>query len=283
MAQVTVVTDSTSDLSKENAIKNDISVIPLSVIHKNTVYLDGIDITPETFYPILENTDELPTTSQPSPGEFEDLYQKLLESGKSIVSFHISKGLSSTVESALSAAKKLSLSKIHVVDSGFISYALAFQALEAARLAKEGFSAAEILDKIARLKKRSELLFTLDTMYYLYKGGRIGKVSSLMGNLLGIKPVVRVEDGIYVPVGKARSIKQAMRSIVEYLSEKFGKEKVYVAVGHGRGLEYSKVLKEMISQALNICGEISPFEVGPVIGVHTGPGTVGIAVIPVNY
>lgn len=283
MSNVAIVTDSTSDISLAQAQEKGITVVPLSVIYKDKVYKDGIDITPGTFYPMLEGADELPKTSQPSPNEFEKIYQKLLESGKSVLSFHISKGLSSTVESALSAAKKLSESAIHVVDSEFISYGLAFQALEAAKLAKEGLSPTEILAKISYLKERTELLFTLNTMHYLYKGGRIGKVSSLMGNLLGIKPVVRVEEGIYVPVGKTRSIKQALRSITEYLTGKFKDEKVYVAVGHGKGLEYVSTLAEMIKKELNVCGKPTFFEVGPVIGVHTGPGTVGVGVRPVEY
>lgn len=283
MDNIAVVTDSTSDLSQAEAKKHGISIIPLSVIHRSKVYLDGIDIQPESFYPMLQESNELPKTSQPTPSQFEELYNKLLESGKEILSIHLSKGLSSTFDTARAVAKRISETKIHVIDSGLISYGIAFQAIEAVKLAKKGLSPSEIITKIAELRDRTEVVFTLDTLHYLHKGGRIGKVSSLVGNLLGIKPVIRVENGIYVPIGKARSIKQALKSISEHLSAKYGKEKVNIAVGHGQGLKYASMLKEMVGKALNISEEPSDFEVGPVIGVHTGPGTVGIGVRPVEY
>jgi DegV family protein with EDD domain len=126
-------------------------------------------------------------------------------------------------------------------------------------------------------------LFSLDTLHYLHKGGRIGKVSSLLGNLLNIKPIVRVEDGIYVPIGKVRSIKHALVGMVDYLAEKFGKSKVFVAIGHGQAIEYARSLLDLVMSRLNVAEEPVFFEVGPVIGVHTGPGTVGINVRPVVY
>jgi DegV family protein with EDD domain len=120
-------------------------------------------------------------------------------------------------------------------------------------------------------------------MHYLYKGGRIGKVASLMGSILGIKPVIRVQNGIYVPAGKARTIKQALSSIVDFLTKRYRRQKVLVAIGHGQGADYAAMLGEMVISGLNVAGKPVPFEVGPVIGVHTGPGTVGLAVRPVEY
>lgn len=283
MDNIAVVTDSTSDLDPSVASQNGIAVVPLAVTHKGSVYQDGIDITPETFYPLLRETDELPKTSQPTPRQFKDLYERLLQQGKEILSVHISGGLSSTVETARSAAEGLPGDHVHVVDSGFLSYALAFQALEAVKLAREGQTVQAILACLARLKEKTELLFTLDTMHYLYKGGRIGRVSSLMGSILGIKPVIRVEDGVYVPAGRARSIKQALESIIDLLAKKYRKQKVMVAVGHGQGAEYAAMLRDMVASALNVAGEPAMFQVGPVIGVHTGPGTVGVGVRPVDY
>ncbi|HHY11787.1 MAG TPA: DegV family protein [Firmicutes bacterium] len=283
MSNIAVVTDSTSDIPRNLAEQYGISVIPLSVIHEGVIYRDGIDLTSEQFYPMLEKAKELPTSSQPSPRQFIDIFKPLVESGKEVLSFHLSKALSSTVDSARLAAEQLAPGRIHIVDTGSISYGIAVQAIEAARLAMAGYAVPAILECMARLKKQSEVLFSLDTLHYLHKGGRIGKVSSLLGNLLNIKPIVHVEDGVYVPIGKVRSIKHAIAGMVDFLAQKFGKNKVLVGVGHGQALDYAKCLIEQVVSRLNIVGEPVLFEVGPVIGVHTGPGTVGISVHPVAY
>lgn len=283
MENIAVVTDSTSDLPQLTAVAHGITIVPLSVIHQGVVYQDGIDITPDKFYPMLTATDELPKTSQPTPQQFKDLYERLLESSEEILSIHISGALSSTADVARSAAESLAKDRIHVVDSGFLSYGLAFQALEAARLAQEGRSIQEILSRVSRLKEKTELLFTLETLHYLYKGGRIGKVSSLMGSLLGIKPVIRVENGAYVAAGRTRSIKQALKAIGDFLASTYRRQKVVVAVGHGQARDRALMLSEMLGSVLNIAVEPAFFEVGPVIGVHTGPGTVGVAVRPLEY
>ncbi|HOK64421.1 MAG TPA: DegV family protein [Bacillota bacterium] len=282
MSDIAVVTDSTSDIGTELAKQLDITVIPLSIIYRGVVYKDGVDLTPSEFYPMLEEAGdgELPTSSQPSPQEFLDIYKPLIDSGKEILSFHISKGLSGTVDAAKMAASQLAPDRIHVVDTQSISFGIAGQAIEAARLAKEGFSAQEILQKVSEIKDQSEVLFSLDTLYYLERGGRIGKVSSVVGSLLKIKPIVRVEDGIYVPLAKVRSMKQAISGMVEFLQGKFKKNKVSIAVGHGQGLEYAQSLLELALEKLNVKDRPSLFEVGPVIGVHTGPGTVGIYARP---
>ncbi len=283
MNNIAIVTDSTSDLSQATAGQQGIAVVPLYVTHQGKAYRDGVDITPDQFYPLLEASTELPKTSQPSPEQFKKLYEGLLQQGKEIISLHISSGLSSTAATAKAAAEALVKDRIHVVDSGFLSYGLAFQALEAARLALEGKPASAIVEAMARLRQKTEMLFTLETLHYLYKGGRIGRVSALMGSIIGIKPIIRVEEGVYVPAGKTRSIKKALSSIVEFLSKTFGRQKVVVAIGHGKGAGYAAMLQEMVSCALNVSGKPLPFEVGPVIGVHTGQGTVGLAVRSLEY
>ncbi len=285
MADIAVVTDSTSDIGTELARKFGITVIPLSIVYGGMVYKDGVDLTPSDFYPMLEQAgnEELPTSSQPSPQEFFDVYKPLVDSGKEVLSFHISKGLSSTVDVARMVASELAPERVHVVDTQSISFGIAGQAIEAARLAMAGFSAQEILERVSRLKDQAEVLFSLDTLYYLQRGGRIGKVSSVVGTLLKIKPIVRVEEGIYVPLAKVRSMKQAISGMVEFLESKFKRRAVSIAVGHGQGLEYAQSLRELARDKLNVKGNPYFFEVGPVIGVHTGPGTVGIYARPIEY
>jgi DegV family protein with EDD domain len=283
MSSTAIVTDSTSDLPQHIADAMGVTVVPLYVTHMGKAYRDGIDITPESFYPMLKESDELPKTSQPSPERFREVYERLLGTYKNIVSFHISGGLSSTVQAAKQAADNLAKNNIHVVDSKFLTYGLAFQVHEALRLAKDGLKARDILSRVSRLRDKIELLFTLNSLEYLYKGGRIGKVESLMGSILGIKPLIRVEDGVYVPAGKSRGLRQALRKIVEYLANRYRKEKVTIAVGHGQGQEFADMLCHLAQETLNVAKEPEVFHVGPVIGVHTGPGTVGIAVRPLVY
>jgi len=281
--RLAVVTDSTCDLDREEAKKNGISILPLYVTHRESVYRDTIDITSSEFYPLLKDRDELPKTSQPSPEDFARVYREILNSANEIISIHISGGLSSTVEAARRAAESVGPGRIHVVDSKFLTFAMSFQALEAVSLAIKGIPTHQILSLLTELREKTEMLFTLDTMEYLHRGGRIGKVKSLMGTILGIKPVVRVEDGVYIPHGKARSLGQALVSMVEFLGRKFGRQKVIAAVGHGQGAEYAAKLTDMVKKTLNLAGEPYRFEVGPVIGVHTGPGTIGLAVRPAKY
>ena len=281
MDPVSIVTDSTSDLAPNVATAHNIEVVPLSVIHADRAYLDGVDITPSSFYPMLTSSSELPKTSQPTVHQFKEVFGRLLQQGHSVVSLHISGGLSATKDAARSAAAELETDRVTVIDSGFLSYGLSFQAIEASKMAQQGCSVEEIVAMLDEMRRNTELLFTLDTMHYLHKGGRIGKVSALLGNLLNIKPVIRVEGGIYVPVAKCRSSRQALATIVQYLTDRFSQQKVRLAVGHGQAEEAARSLLEMLKQELCVEGEPEFYEVGPVIGVHTGPGTVGAAVCPV--
>jgi len=277
-AEISVVTDSTSDINPRMAADKDIVVVPLSVLMGGESYLDGVDITPSQFYPMLAESRDLPKTSQVTPERFISTYRRLLDSGRSVVSVHISSGLSSTVESAMAAARELDPSRIRVVDSKSISYGIGFLALEAARAVREGLGLDAIVERLETVRKKIEVFFTLDTLEYLHKGGRIGKVTALLGSLLDIKPIIRVENGIYVPAGKVRTRKQALESLVQHVKEIAGDNPVRIAVGHGRAAEAAATLKEMVARSLRVTGEITMFEVGPVIGAHTGPGTLGLAV-----
>lgn len=283
MDNIAIVTDSTSDLTREAAGQNGIAVVPLSVIQVEKSYLDGVDITPATFYPLLKSSSQIPTTSQPSPARFQEVYERALHSASEVVSIHISSELSATAASARVAAENLAKDRIHVVDSGFVSYALGMQVLEAARLAREGLGAPEIVERLGRMRDKMELAFTLDTLHYLQKGGRIGKVSALLGAVLGIKPVIRIERGHLVPAGKARGTKSALSSVIDLLDKRYGGEKVTVAVGHAAAPGFAAMLAEMVRMRPNVEGPVQSFEIGPVVGVHAGPGAAGVVVMPVEY
>jgi len=282
LEEIRVVTDSTADLTPETAREHGIEVIPLSVIHGDATYLDRVDITPESFYRLLSESQDLPKTSQPTPHQFMEVFMRLVDKGYRVLAIHLSSNLSSTVETARAAASALLKDRVHVVDSRFASYGLAFQALEAARMVRQGKALEEILKRLDYIRQKTELALTVGTLDYLYRGGRIGKATCLLSNLLSIKPVVRLEDGVVTAAGKARSTRQALSAIVQIMAERFRDEKVRVAVGHGRALEHARTLAGMLSDCLNIEEDPTIFEVGPVIGVHTGPGTVGAVVCPAS-
>jgi len=281
--RIAIVTDSTSDLTRQTALEAGVTVVPLSVIHGDKSYLDGIDLTPAAFYPMLMGSDLLPTTSQPSPAQFQETYERVLKSASEIVSIHISSELSATSTSARIAAEAVAKDRIHVVDSGFVSYALGLQVLEAAQLAKDAISASGIVERMSRVREQMELAFTLDTLRYLQKGGRIGKVSALLGTVLGIKPLIRIEEGHLIPAGKVRGTKGALTSVVDLLSKRYGQDKVTVAVGHAAAPDNAAMLGDMVLRQLNVEGPLRIFDIGPVVGVHTGPGAAGVVVMPVVY
>jgi len=277
LKKIALVTDSTADLTPELIEQFEINIIPLNVIFGDEIIKDN-QITADDFYTRLKKSEVLPKTSQPSPEEFLELYKNLLEDYQEIISIHISSALSGTLNSARLAKEKLN-EPIHIVDTHNISLGAAFLVLEAAEFIEKKYKTTEILQHLQKTRNKIETLFTLDTMEYLYKGGRIGKVSSLLGAALNIKPVIRVnEEGVYVPYGKTRNQKKALDKITAFFKEKAEEKTIKrIAVAHGQAKDSAEYLSKALSDALSTPVDIFT-KVGPIIGVHTGPGTVGAAI-----
>lgn len=206
------------------------------------------------------------------------LYEELLQDYQEIISVHLSSALSGTLNAANIAKERLK-AKVHIVDSKTISLGFGLMVVDIARRIQEGMDSVQIMGGLSKVRQNIETLFTLNTLEYLQKGGRIGRVQGFLGSVLNIKPVVRVgDDGVYQTYGNARSQKKALDlivSAVDKLAE--GRKKVHLVVGHGAGLQAAKYLQEALENALQIKTGLFT-QVGPVIGVHTGPGTVGAAV-----
>lgn len=277
MKKIALVTDSTADLTAAMKTEYNAYVMPLKIIFGEQEYFDG-ELTSEEFYLRLASSRELPRSSQPAPEDFIKLYRELLSKYDEIISIHLSTALSGTVNAARLAAESLQ-AKIHVVDSKNISLGIGLMVAEAAQGIKEGLESIHILERVQMARQNIETMFTLNTLEYLQKGGRIGKVQGMVGALLNIKPVVRVNDeGVYVPAGKARSQDKALEQIVKSLTELAGQRKAKtLAIAHGAAHEAANRLKEALENAFGIPATIIT-QVGAVIGVHTGPGTVGAAV-----
>lgn len=277
MKKIALVTDSTADLTEEMRKECNAHIIPLTIRFEDQEYLDG-EITSEEFYRRLAEEKVLPKTSQPSPEDFVNLYQRLLKDYYEVISIHLSTGLSGTINAAHLAKEKIK-GRIHVVDSKTISLGVGLMVMDTAKSIKEGLNSSQILERLSTVRKNIETLFTLNTLEYLQKGGRIGKVHSLVGSLLNIKPIVRVgDDGIYHSYGKARSQEKALKGIVQaFQNLAVGRKPSRLVVAHGVALRAGIFLKEALEEAFNLTASTLT-QVGSVIGVHTGPGTIGAAI-----
>lgn len=274
MSRIRVVTDSTVDLSDDILQEYGIEVVPLSICINNETYLDRVDITPAEFIEKMQKSKELPKSSQPPAGAFLEVYDRLGSDGSEILSIHMTGEMSGTVRSAEMAAE-MSDSKVTVVDSRYITKALSFQVLEAAKLAKEGKNAKEILDRLNQIRLQTRLFVVVDTLDNLVKGGRIGKGKAWIGSLLKIKIIATLDGGEYTPVAKVRS----KAHVIDYLAKAFAEDvkgKAIKGVGlvHAAGYELASKLKETIV-ALTGFDKISIEDTTPIISTHTGVGAIG--------
>ena len=249
MKKIALVTDSTADLTAEIIKECDIHIIPLKVRFGEQEYSDE-ELTSEEFYRRLQANVVLPKTSQPTPEEFGCLYSKLLEEYHEVISVHISSALSGTFNAAYLAKEKFK-EKIHLVDSKTISLGAGLMIMEAAKNIREGQDISGILNNLGKARKNIETLFTLNTLEYLQKGGRIGKVQGFMGSLLNIKPIIRVgDDGVYHNSGKAHSQKKALDTVVQAFQDLTkGRKPIHLAVAHGAALQAGIYLKEVLESA----------------------------------
>ena len=277
MPRVAVVTDSTADLSPELAAERAVTVVPLTVNLDGRSYLDGVDISADEFYRKLQTSSGHPTTSQPSPGQFLEVYERLLGGHEEVVSIHISAKLSGTLSSAQQAAKMIGGDRIHVVDSHFASMPLAALVLVAATRAGRGGNSAEILEDSHRVGEAMRCFFAVSTLEYLRRGGRIGGASALLGSVLQIKPILAIEDGQVVPRERVRTHERALLRLVELAQSVDRSSGLCVVIGHAAAEAAALALAERLEKTAESL-VVQPL--GPVVGAHAGPGTVGVAVYP---
>jgi len=278
-----IVTDCAADMSVEELNELGITQAPLFIQFPEGE-VNSADISADDFYNRLEAMrPEIPTTAQPSGGIFAELYRKLAKEEKDILSIHISSGLSGTINSARDGAQ-LVKDEVNVNhwDTLTLSGGERFQVLAAAFATKAGWALDKVYERMERIREKTEVIYTLDTLEYLARGGRIGRVKAIAGALLNLKPVIRVDtDGKYSTVTNGRTLKKSMSAIADHLVEKYGNKPVWVTVLHGRFAEKADILANEFNQKLNIA-KIEIQRISPVLGVHTGPGIVGVAVVPME-
>jgi DegV family protein with EDD domain len=285
MTKIALVTDSSATLPQELIERYSITVIPLYIHFGTEVIRDGVDITPAQFIERLKRSPQMPTTSQPSVGDFVKLYRELLPQADAIISIHLSTGLSGTVASALGAVQALQEEAaqkgeeppaIHVVDSTLVSVGLELIVTAAARAIEAGESVEAVLKIVDDLIAQTRVVFVVDTLEYLRKGGRIGGASALLGSMLQVKPILHFKDGSIDVLEKVRTAKKAKQRLLTIMEESVGKEcAVHAAVTHISALGEAERLEDQVTGCFT-CQELFVSELSPAVSVHVGPGTVGV-------
>ncbi len=277
---VKIITDSTCDLEIEKLNELGIEMIPLTVLFGDESFKDRIELSPSEFYSRLETSPELPTTSQVNPADFEDVFRKHIDNGDEVLGLFLSGNLSGTCQSARIAAETIGSDKISIVDSKQLTVGMTVLLLECVRLRDEGKTAKEIKTYIDEIKSKVRLIAMFSTLKYLCMGGRISKTAATFGTMLGIYPMICVEngEGIVNVTGKVKGKKAAMKFIKDYFDANPVDETKAFAYGHTNSLEDIEVLKETMADSVQN-KNIVTCNVGCVIGTHAGPGAVVIAYI----
>ena len=277
-----IVVDSGYDLSPKQLGDQKVDTLPLKITLNGITYRSGIDIQSEDFYQLLAETEDMPITSVPSPGEFLKLYQQVAQEDPDILSIHISSGLSGTYNAARTAAEDMKDANITLVDTRSLSGEMGWQIEAALRGIKAGKNLQEILKTMTQVRNASEIVFTLPDLSYLIHGGRISHLKGLLASLLGIKPIIHVDktDGKYADLAKARTFKKAIKAIPGYIAEKFKEGTTLLTqIGHAGNPEGAEQLKEAM-EALFDCNWLPDLSISPVLGAHTGRGLVGLVFAP---
>ncbi|MGL5693892.1 MAG: DegV family protein [Peptostreptococcaceae bacterium] len=279
MNNIKIVCDSLSDVPKDLIDKYDIEVVPLTVIIDNIEYKDGIDITVDEFYKKLREENLSPTTSQATYIQFKEVFEKYIEEGKDIIYIAGSSTATGTYQSAVMAKNDLN-GNIYTYDSQSFSYGIGSLVVKAAKLASEGKTCEEIIKEIEIMKEKTCVFFSVDTLEYLKKGGRISSTKATIGNILNIKPILEVKDGLVSQVSQVRGKKHIISKFVELVKESCGDDlsNQVVGIGYSDDLKEREKLIEAVKSELNV-KEIQLFIVGTCIGSHAGPGVTGIVTL----
>lgn len=275
MKNIKIVTDSTCDLSIAEMEKLQIHMIPLSISIDGKTYLDRIEIQPDTFIEKMKKASNLPKSSQPSVGTFLELYDELGKDGSEVLSIHMTEKLSGTYQSAQSAAQ-MTKTKVTVVDSMFISKALGFQVRKAAQLVNLRYPLDKIIEKLEQIRANTKLYVAMETLENLAKGGRIGKGTALLGSMLNIKPIIKMENGEIEPLGRARGQSAIIKKLLsQFINDIKGKTVESIAVCHADSYELALKIKTQIEETLSHI-EVEIDDTTPIISTHTGAGAVGL-------
>ncbi len=275
--KVVVVTDSVAYIPKELLAKYDIRVAPQILVWGDETYLDGVDIQPTEFYTRLAKAKVMPGSSQVTPKLFHEIFKKALDEGCDILAVLIGEKLSGTIASAVQARELLGASNIEIHDTESAAMAMGFQALEAARVANAGGSLAECKAVAEKARQHAGVVFAVNTLEFLHRGGRSGGGARFLGTALNFKPILEIRDGRVEAVERVRTRARSLARLVELVDERTkGQRPLHLATLHANAEAEACGLLETASKTLGAVETILS-EVSPVVGTHAGPGTVGLA------
>lgn len=273
---ITILTDTMCDVPREFVEKYNIKVLPLLVNFGEESFRDGIDITADEFFKKLETSQELPTTSQINPPQFESIFKEEIGKNNTIIGILGSSKLSGTYNSAIIAKNSIADDNIHIIDSEAVTLGAGLLVIKAARLAQEGRKAEEIVEEIEEAKKRLKQFFIVGNLKYLYKGGRISLSASVIGSILNIKPIITTVDGKLEMLEKTRGVKKAISMMMDMIKDNgWSLDDKVIGINHTICPEYADYVEELINMEYKP-REIIRGEVGSVVGTHAGPGCVAL-------
>lgn len=277
-----IVMDTAGDLPEGWQEEYQIDLIPINIIHEGKTYLQGVNLGYEEFYQLVENSSTLPSTSQPTPYQFVEFYRKIASPGDTILSIHVTEKLSGTMASAKQAATELKNEfQIFPFDSAAGTISMGMMAKEAREMDRTGKSVKEIIKRLEFIRLNTKLFFTLDTLKFASMSGRVKHLQASLADLLKVKPIIELKDGVIVMGEKVRSRAKSIDLILSKMKQNFGNQRIKVGVIHARDREAGlEVLRRVISQ--HDCAEAVLGELSISLAAHFGPGTLGLVAYPVE-
>jgi DegV family protein with EDD domain len=271
-----IVMDSACEIPEEWQSKFDVAVIPINIQFGNKTYKQGIDLSNDDFYHLAESTGVIPKTSQPTPQQFVEFYNRIAEADDTILSLHVTSKLSGTFNSAILAAQELH-NKLNVIpyDSGAGSAAVGFMCKEARQLDRAGATVEDILARLDTIRHNINIILTLDSLEYAKRSGRVKALPAALAALINIKPIIILKDGILDMKEKVRTRQRAVNRVLEIVQQRVGDQLVNVAVVHAQSLEAARQLMQKVNETLHVNEAIiSDLSIG--VAANLGPGTIGI-------
>lgn len=278
-----IVMDSAGDLPVEWISKYDINVIPVNVHLGNEVFLEGVDLTPDQFYSWVKETGKVPKTSQPAPQQYIKLYKDIAKPGDVILSIHLTSKLSGTYESAVLAARELQDAPFRVIPFDTLSGTgiQGYMCREAREMDRRGASVDEILERLEKIRDNNQVIFTVDTLDFAQKSGRVQMLEAILAMVLKIKPIITIKEGTMAVASKVRTRKASLEYILQEMSRRMGKNLINAAIMHANDLATALEISEKVKGILNVKNLfVEELSIG--IASHLGPGTVGIVAYPVE-
>lgn len=275
---VKIITDSTADIPQKRRAELGVESVPLTVRFGDKEYKDGIGLTARQFFEMLQKSEQLPTTAQINPQEFEKVFSPYAQSGQEVVGIFLSGKLSGTYQSAVIGKNLLGARNIHLVDSETVTFGLALLVFEAVRMRGAGYSAKQICEALEKLKPRLRFYAAFDTLKYLKMGGRLSASSALVGSVLHVKPIVSIKDGEVISIDKKRGMRAAARQIGEIMKQEKPDPGHPIVFGDTCAPQVLALLREAAAGAADLSGS-ETISIGSVVGTYAGPGCAGLAYI----